>query len=96
LKKLKNKGDTENEPKIELELEEDEVVENEEKKLQKKTKMKKKRYRRDINQANFPYVIHSNVYVELILVVDMKMYEYYGENLENHVLTTMFLVYLIN
>jgi hypothetical protein len=41
---------------------------------------------------HYPYVIDRNIYVELLLVVDQKMKQFYGDELENHVLTIMFLV----
>ena len=37
----------------------------------------------------------KKIYLELLVVVDKKMKDYYGENLENHILTLMFLVRLI-
>ena len=41
---------------------------------------------------DYSYIIDRRVYLELLVVVDAKMYEFYGDNLENHVLTLMFLV----
>ena len=38
------------------------------------------------------YIVDRRVYLELMVVVDKEMEEYYGANLENHVLTIMFMV----
>lgn len=43
-------------------------------------------------QYDFPYLVDKKVYLELLVVVDIKMEEFYGEFLENHVLTLLFLV----
>ena len=43
-----------------------------------------------------PQVIERKVYLELMVLVDEKMEEYYGEYLENHVLTLLFMVFKIN
>ena len=43
-------------------------------------------------QQNYPYVIDKKIYLELMVVVDKKMREYYGDNLENHIQTLLFLV----
>jgi hypothetical protein len=37
-------------------------------------------------------VLDKKVYIELMVVVDKKMKDYYGQNLENHILTLIFLV----
>jgi len=55
------------------------------------------RFRRSsshITQHNYPYVLDKKIYLELLVVVDKKMKDYYGENLENHIQTLMFLVKL--
>ncbi len=49
------------------------------------------RVRRYANQLEYPYVLDRKIYLELMVVVDDRMEEYYGDNLENHVLTLMFL-----
>ncbi len=54
-------------------------------------KIVEKRFRRHANQFEYPYVLDRKIYLELMVVVDDKMEEYYGDNLENHVLTLMFL-----
>ena len=38
------------------------------------------------------YIDDRRVYLELMVVVDKEMEDYYGANLENHVLTIMFMV----
>lgn len=49
-----------------------------------------KRFRRNSNY--YPYIVDRRIYLELLVVVDEKMFEYYGEHLENHILTLMFMV----
>ena len=49
------------------------------------------RIRRSV-KYNYPYVIDRKIYLELLVVVDKKMEEFYGNGLENHVLTLLFLV----
>jgi hypothetical protein len=39
------------------------------------------------------YVIDKKVYLELMVVIDKSMEEYYSTNLENHIMTLLFLVY---
>ena len=68
------------------------IDEFEKKKLKIKDEEKvKKRLKREVKH-NYPYIIERNVYLELLVVVDKKMEDYYGENLENHVLTLLFMV----
>jgi len=43
-------------------------------------------------QFDYPYLVDKKVYLELLVVVDIKMEEFYGEFLENHVLTLLFQV----
>jgi hypothetical protein len=57
----------------------------------KTEKKVEQRVRRYANQFEYPYVLDRKIYLELMVVVDEKMEEYYGDNLENHVLTLMFL-----
>ena len=51
---------------------------------------KKGRIRRSLDQ--YSYVIDQKIYLELMVVVDQSMEEYYGANLKNHILTLLFLV----
>ena len=51
----------------------------------------RRRSRRSV-KYNFPYIIDRKIYLELLVVVDIEMEKFYGEGLENHVLTLLFLV----
>lgn len=57
-----------------------------------KDKENVKRIRRSSVEHHFPHVLDKNIYLELLVVVDKKMKDYYGNNLENHISTLLFLV----